>query len=189
MSVISDAKSNVDHYTSLKSLPEVVANTHVRNLEPYTAFILSCLWKDQVFFILPKNELMPLSPRDLPREFFADEVPAVHAESSLEKKKGRPGRRDKSRKARAALKELEEWIGKHQQDPSLDPLYEYRTAKSAMMDVLTPETDVDGLVLERLKMAQELIPMNEREADVNVGIPRVEKAIECGEWGILSLLR
>ncbi|KAF8807740.1 hypothetical protein BYT27DRAFT_7189838 [Phlegmacium glaucopus] len=182
-----------DHYISLKNLPEVVATTHIRNLQSYTTFILSCLWKDQVFFILPKNELGPLNPRDLPRELFAHEGPLANSESGPQKRKGRPAGREKSKKARAALKGLDEWIAKpstNQQD-EIDPLSEYQAAKTSMMNVLAPEVVMDGVnasVLERLQMARESVPINEKEIDLNVGIPRIERAIECGGWGILSLL-
>ena len=184
-------KSNLDHYTSLKNLPEAVANTHVRNLQPYTAFILSCLWKDQVFFILPKNELGSLNPRVLPRELFAYEALILNPESGSQKKKGRPARREKSKKARAALQGLDEWIAKPSSSIENDALYEYQAAKSSMMNTLAPEAAMDGVntfVLERLQMAQEPVSAEQRETEVNVGIPRIERAIECGGWGILGLL-
>lgn len=168
-------------------MPEAVANTHVRNLQPYTTFILSCLWKDQVFFVLPKNELGPLNPRDLPRELFAHEAP----ESSSQKRKGRPTGREKSKKARAALQGLDEWIAKPSTSIENDPLYGYQATKSSMMNTLAPEAamdDVNTFVLERLQTAQESVPITQRETDVNVGIPRIERAIECGGWGILGLL-
>jgi hypothetical protein len=173
-------------------LPEAVANTHVQNLQPYTTFILSCLWKDQVFFILPKNELESLNPPDLPRELFAHEGPISNPESDSQKRKGRPTGREKSKKARAALQGLDEWIAKPSTSIENGPLYEYQAAKSSMMNTLAPATAMDGVnafVLERLHAAQESVPIREREADVdNVGITRIEKAVECGGWGILSLL-
>ena len=172
-------------------MPEAVANTHVRNLQPYTTFILSCLWKDQVFFVLPKNELGPLNPRDLPRELFAHEAPILNLESGSQKRKGRPTGREKSKKARAALQGLDEWIAKPSTSIENDPLYEYQVAKSSMMNTLAPEAamdDVNTFVLERLQTAQESVPTTQRETDVNVGIPRIERAIECGGWGILGLL-
>jgi hypothetical protein len=171
-------------------LPEAVANTHVRDLQPYTAFILSCLWKDQVFFILPKNELGPLNPRVLPRELFAHEAPILNPEPS-QKRKGRPAGREKSKKGRAALQALDEWIAKPSTSLENDPLYEYQADKSSMMNTLAPEAAMDGVntfVLERLQTAQESVPIEQRETDVNVGIPRIERAIECGGWGILGLL-
>lgn len=47
---------------------------------------------------------------------------------------------------------------------------------------------VNAFVLERLQTAQESVPIEQRETDVNVGIARIERAIECGGWGILGLL-
>ena len=184
-------KSNLDHYISLKNLPEAVANTQVRNLQPYTEFILSRLWQDQVFFILPKNELGPLNPRVLPRELFAHEAPTPNPESGSQKRKGRPAGREKSKKARAALQGLGEWIAKPSTSTENDPLYEYQAAKSSMMNTLAPEAAMNGVntfVLERLQTAQESVPIEQRETDGNVGIPRIERAIECGGWGILDLL-
>jgi hypothetical protein len=172
-------------------LPDAVANSHVRNLQPYTAFILSCLWKDQVFFILPKNELGPLNPRVLPRELFAHEAPILNSDSGSQKRKGRPAGREKSKKARAALQGLDEWTAKPSTSIENDPLYEYQAAKSSMMNTLAPEAAMDSVntfVLERLQTAQESVPVEQREADVNVGIPRIERAIEYGGLGILGLL-
>jgi hypothetical protein len=168
-------------------LPDAVANTHVRDLQPYTGFILSCLWKDQIFFILPKNEFRPLNPRVLPREVLA---PNLNPES-LQKRKGRPAGREKSKKARAALQTLDEWIAKPSNSIESDPLYEYQADKSSMMNALAPEAAMDGVntfVLERLQTARESVPIEQRETDVNVGIPRIERAIESGGWGILGLL-
>ena len=104
--------------------------------------------------------------------------------------------REKSKKARAALQGLDEWITKSstsQQDPSKenDPFHEYQAAKSSMMNVLAPEAamdDINAFVLERLQTAQESVPNKEKEKDDNVGIPRIERAIEGGGWGILGLL-
>lgn len=186
--MISDLKSNLDHYISLKNLPEVVANTHVRNLHPYTRFILTCLWKDGVFFILPKDELGPLNPRDLPRELFAHEV---NPEPGPQKKKGRPSRREKNKKARAALQGLDEWLAKPSSSIEHGPLSEYQAAKTTMMNTIAPEAamdDVNAFVLERLQVVQESVPIRERKTDANVGIPRIEKAVENGGWGILDLL-
>ena len=184
-------KSNLDHYVSLKILPQVIATSHVRNLEPYTTFILSCLWKDQIFLILPKNELGPLNPRDLPRELI-NEGP----QSGSEKRKGRPAWREKNKKARAALIGLDEWIAKPstgQQDPSKEnsPLHEYQTAKSSVINILAPEAamdDVNVFVLERLLTAQQSVPIQNEETNVNVGVPRIKRAIESDGWGILHLL-
>lgn len=134
-----------------------------------------------------------MNPRDLPRELFAHEGPLENSESGLQKRKGRPAGREKSKKARAALKGLDGWIAKpstSQQDEN-DPLSDYRAAKSSMMNVLAPEVAMDGvnaLVLERLQTARELVTIDEKEAGDNVGIPRIERAIECGGWGILGLL-
>ena len=173
-------------------MPDAVANSLVRNLQPYTAFILSCLWKDQVFFILPKNELGPLNPRVLPRELFAHEASILNPDSGSQKRKGRPAGREKSKKARAALQGLDEWTAKPSTSVENDPFYEYQAAKASMMNTLAPESAMDSVntfVLERLQTAQESVPVEQRVlTDVDVGIPRIERAIECGGRGILGLL-
>jgi len=133
-----------------------------------------------------------LNPRDLPRELFAHEGPILDSESGSQKRKGRPTRREKSRKARAALQGLDEWIAKPSISIENGALYEYQLAKSSMMNTLAPEAAMDGVnafVLERLRAAQESVPIKESETDANVGVPRIEKAIECGGWGILGLLQ
>lgn len=132
-----------------------------------------------------------MNPRDLPRELFAHEAPILNPEPGSQKRKGRPAGREKSKRARAALQGLDEWMAKPSTSIENGPLYEYQAAKSSMMNTLAPEAAMHGVntfVLERLQTAQESVPIEQRETHVNVGIPRIEKAIECGGWGILGLL-
>jgi hypothetical protein len=79
-------------------------------LRPYVQYILSCLQKDQVFVILPKSDLGPMNPRDLPREIYAED--GIVFSDVVQKKKGRPARKDKGKKARIALDELDELVSK-----------------------------------------------------------------------------
>lgn len=132
-----------------------------------------------------------MNPRVLPRELFAHEAPILNPESGSQKKKGRPSGREKSKKARATLQGLDEWTAKPSTSIENDPLYEYQAAKSSMINTLASEAAMDCVntfVLERLQTAQESVPIERRETDVNVGIPRIERAIESDAWGILGLL-
>jgi hypothetical protein len=68
------------------------------------------LLKDNVFFITPRSDLGPLNPRDIPREIFVDEKTILPLDPNAPKKKGRPNKRDKAKKARLALDNLDRWL-------------------------------------------------------------------------------
>ena len=79
-------------------------------LRPYVQHILSSLQKDEVFLILPKHDLGAMDPRDLPREIYAED--GIVFSDLLQRKRGRPARKDKGKKARLALDDLEEVVSK-----------------------------------------------------------------------------
>lgn len=72
------------------------------------------------------------------------------------KRKGRPARREKEKKARAALEGLKEWIEEDETDPGVweseEALVEYRESKGRMLD---GNVSLGGreAVVERLKTA------------------------------------
>lgn len=90
--------------------------------------MLSKLLDDQVFHILPDSALRPQNPATLPRGFFIqdDMDPALvlgqhtagaqtseAATRPLAKKKGRPSKRDKSKKTKDAIAGLDRWLEKN----------------------------------------------------------------------------
>ncbi|KAF5385283.1 hypothetical protein D9615_001387 [Tricholomella constricta] len=100
----------LDHLASLKALPDSLNADHLQPLQPNVSRILSVLLKDKVFFVTPHSVLGALSPRDLPREIFVDEGTVLRLDPSAPKKKGRPTRRDKAKKAKLALDNLDRWL-------------------------------------------------------------------------------
>jgi hypothetical protein len=112
-------------------------------LRPYVQYILACLQKDEVFVILPKSNLGPMNPRDLPREIYAED--GIVFSDFLQGKKGRPSRKEKGKKARFALDDLDELVSKiERSSEDVDnTLAEYQCAKLTLSE--------RGLALESLK--------------------------------------
>ncbi|KAF7796393.1 hypothetical protein EIP86_007570 [Pleurotus ostreatoroseus] len=113
----------INMYKNLIALPSSLTEAHLLPLRPYATHVLSVLLDAQAFHILPESSLRPYNPSDLPREFFVeDDVdPAtVFDPSSSEattstapKKKGRPGKREKAKRAKEALTALDKWLDKN----------------------------------------------------------------------------
>jgi hypothetical protein len=172
----------------LRSFPETLTTPL---LQPSVVFILTKLLNDQVFFIVPRSDLGTLNPRDLPREIFVDERSVDAVELTAPKKKGRPTKRDKAKKARKALNELEEWLTQEPLTGSTTAMDEYQSFKQELMATVDHSAieKANGLVHERLKMAQAVVTMG---TGGDWGIERVERAISemtsTGSFGVLSLL-
>lgn len=126
-------------------MPESLTSPNVRPLQTHVRYVLSCLKRDNVFFILPASDLGPMNPRDLPREIYAEDG----MEGTGEKRKGRPARREKAKRARAALEDLDDWLSEEEREEGLDEaLAEYQKSKAGMVD-----GGVGGAVVARLKEA------------------------------------
>lgn len=109
-------------YISLVALPSALATTHLSPLQPHATYILSTLIKSQAFYIVPGSDFHALNPRELPREIFVrddDEPSAPTWGSSTSnlmdqpKKKGRPTKREKMKRAKDALGNLDKWLEKN----------------------------------------------------------------------------
>ncbi|KAH9969090.1 hypothetical protein BC827DRAFT_1167664 [Russula dissimulans] len=124
----------LDQYQVLLALPKVASPV----LAPYASQVLSALTDAKVFYILPVSTLEPYNPRILPREVYAEDVndatqsdartlaleselePSVPGSSSTQedattgprvpKKKGRPSKRDMTKKAKDAVVGLDRWL-------------------------------------------------------------------------------
>lgn len=172
---------------------------------------------DHVFFVVPRSDLGALQPRDLPREIFVDEATILPTDLNAPKKKGRPTRRDKAKKATAALDSLNTWLektpqiptapGQSSRTPTTNTLELYQIQKSLMLDAVYafPATSdeqssierANRFVLDRLKAAEELVSADvfgtSMEGNPNAGLARVERVVEAVDAtdrrsGILSLL-
>lgn len=189
---VSNIPIPLDQYVSLRSFPETLTTPLLQPFQPSVFFILTKMLNDQVFFIVPRSDLGTLNPRDLPREIFVDES-SVHAVgSTAPKKKGRPTKRDKAKKARKTLNELEEWLTQEPPTGSTTAMDEYQSFKQQLMANVDHSAieKANGLVHERLKEARAVVTMG---SGGDWGIERVERAISemntsTGSYGVLSLL-
>jgi len=175
-----DSKLNVfiDLHISLNTMADSLTTPQLLPLQPHVRYVLSRLQKDRVFLILPKSDLGPMNPRELPRELYADD--GIVFSDPTQKRKGRPAKRDKGKKARLALEELDDWLSSPGSSKQTnDELGEYRAAKTSLMQASVPSLgDVGQAVLGRLR---------EEGGGDAVGVQRVEQAI--AEGSVLGLLR
>ncbi|KAF9462096.1 hypothetical protein BDZ94DRAFT_1309924 [Collybia nuda] len=207
----------LDHYVSFKSLPNFFIADHLLPLRPAVSHIISTFLADRIFFVVPPSEFGALQPRDLPREIFVDETTVLPTELNAPKKRGRPTRRDKVKKAAAALNVLNEWLeaapetattGFSPRIPTKHTLDHYKSQKSDMLDAIYASPATPGerssieqaniFVLDRLKAAEELVSIDvftaSTERNLNAGLARAERATDAHDTytekrgGILSLL-
>ncbi|KAJ3967625.1 hypothetical protein EV361DRAFT_1028273 [Lentinula raphanica] len=101
----------IDHYSSLLSLPKALTSEMLAPLRPYVTHVLQTLVDSETFYIIPSSDLGAFNPRPLPRELYVD---SITSEAALQKSKkaGRPSRRDKAKKAKAALDGIDKWMHK-----------------------------------------------------------------------------
>lgn len=210
------AKELSDHYASLKSLPSSFAADHLLPLQPSVSHILSTFFTDHVFFLVPRSDLGALRPRDLPREIFVDEATILPTDLNAPRKKGRPTRRDKAKKATAALDSLDKWLEKMPQIPTApqssrtpprNTLEPYQIKKSLVLDAIYASSDASDkrssieqanqFVLDRLKEAEQLVSADvigaPMKGNLNAGLARAERAVGTFDaytdgGGILGLL-
>ncbi|PPQ67118.1 hypothetical protein CVT25_005719 [Psilocybe cyanescens] len=172
------------------TMPDSLTNAHTLPLQPYARYVLSCLQRDLVFHIFPKSDLGAANPRELPREIFTEDGMAF-LEQGSQKRKGRPARREKGKKARAALDNLEKWTAEDEQGSSeIDKaLSEYTNSKATMLGAdgtRLPKGSVEKvgeIVVARLKETQE----SEVQDDGDM-IPRLEEILEGQPAGIFGLV-
>jgi hypothetical protein len=111
-----------------------------------------------VFVILPKSDLGPLNPRDLPREIYAQD--GIVFSDLVQRKMGRPARTEKGKKARLALDELNELVSKIEES-SEDVDSALAGCQSAKLTLLERGVSLESLketslgMLDRLQEAHE----------------------------------
>ena len=182
----SSLHPSLDHYMSLKRLPDSFESEALLPLKSLVCYILSVLLKNQIFFIVPHSVLGPLNPRTLPREIFIDGHHLLPTVLNAPKKKGRPSKRDKAKKAKTALEDLDGWLDRAANTPATDvslqidhshfaaaypttmSLARYQTEKSSLLnsigaDILSGSMQTqltveraNRFILERLKSANQL---------------------------------
>uniref|UniRef100_A0A8H8CQI2 Uncharacterized protein n=1 Tax=Psilocybe cubensis TaxID=181762 RepID=A0A8H8CQI2_PSICU len=176
-----------DHYVSLKAMPDSLTNAQTLPLQPYARYVLSCLERDHVFYILPKSDLGAANPRDLPREIFTEDGMSFH-DQGPQKRRGRPARREKGKKARAALDQLDKWTAEddHRTSEFDNVLNEYTATKASILDADLPTgsfEDVGKTVVARLKETQK----NAGQDDGGM-IPQLEGRLDGHPKGIFGLV-
>lgn len=124
------------------ALPDVLVGQKLAGLRPYVQHLTAKMVGDNVFHILPRSELGPMNPRDLPREMLGEETRKV------EKKRGRPSKKEKGKETRAALEALEEWVQKEESSEQLTQAMEEYGAVRAQMpaEMDTASAHVQGQV-------------------------------------------
>lgn len=135
-------------------MTDSLASQQIIALRPYVQYVLSCLQKDQVFVILPQSDLGPMNPRDLPREIYAED--GIVFSDPFQRKKGRPARKEKGKKARLALDDLDGLLSKI--DGSAEDvdtaMAGYQSAKLTLSEQgvsLDSLKEISQAVLDRLK--------------------------------------
>ncbi|TFK36865.1 hypothetical protein BDQ12DRAFT_608927 [Crucibulum laeve] len=185
---VSHISIPVDHYLSLKALPGVLTTEQLLPLQPRVICILSRLLTDQVFCILPRSELRPMNPGSLPREIYIEAGTVLPIDPNAPKKKGRPTKRDKAQKAKAALDGLDRWLEKTscttdgprefngmsfsapmthslvKQAPAM-AVVEYQVQKSQLLEYLDPADGRPSSGRTALKNASEQVVGRLKEAE------------------------
>ncbi|KAJ3551444.1 hypothetical protein NM688_g4694 [Phlebia brevispora] len=113
----------INVYRNLPALPSSLTESHLVPLRPYTTHVLSVLLDAQIFHVLPDASLRPQDPSNIPREYFIedDADPATilgqatpeGTTAGIPKKKGRPGKREKTKRAKDAVSALDKWLDKN----------------------------------------------------------------------------
>ncbi|KAN0100487.1 hypothetical protein V8E55_000471 [Tylopilus felleus] len=94
---VAQVPVSCDLYDEILKLPDAVDDVFLR---PHVVYVQSRLLRAHVFQILPHSDVHPLNPRVLPREVVAED-------GEQRTKRGRPSRRERTRRARASLVALE----------------------------------------------------------------------------------
>lgn len=125
---------SIDQYELLLEMPKTISPI----LAPYASQVLSALTNAKAFYILPVSKLGPYNPHVLPREVYIEDVDEITErdtltaplESELDapvpglsntgedvvtttkvpKKKGRPSKREATKRAKDAIAGLDRWL-------------------------------------------------------------------------------
>ena len=105
---------SLDTYNYLLGLPARLTEPQMSPLFPYATYLLSALLKRDAFHIYPHSGLK--TQYTLPREWLVEDTesmavdtPDVQQNPEI-KKKGRPGKGDRSKKRKDALAQLDKWL-------------------------------------------------------------------------------
>ncbi|KAJ3500527.1 hypothetical protein NLJ89_g9753 [Agrocybe chaxingu] len=172
-------------------MPECLATPHLAPLQPHARCLLSRLFQDRVFFIVPKSDLGAMNPRELPRELYVEDGVGFSGVAA-QKRKGRPPRREKGKKARMALEELEEWVSRPGPSNGAgmgESLAEYQATKASMMEALGRDPTFSSEELTRTVLARlEAARQSGSAGNGEHGLELMKEALADGK-GIFNLLR
>ncbi|KAI5831985.1 hypothetical protein K523DRAFT_371012 [Schizophyllum commune Tattone D] len=194
-----------DQYTTLVELPRLLTGTH-QLLQPPTVFILAKLVRQQVFYILPHSNLGPHNPKSLPREVYADSSTFVDLkEVALQRKPGRPSKRDQNQRAKAGWQTLVTCLNRTTVPSGLSATStheeamtrpsgsstQYHADKTALLRALDDDSDGMSLVAEASREALSRMEQIRDGAKASVqegGLRRARDALQTCS-GLLDLRR
>lgn len=194
-----------DCYNTLLAFPGTTLNADFLSpLQMEIAGIIKRLRDENVFQLQPSSISYSQNPRALPREKLSSESDAASGNLPV-KKRGRPSRRDKVTRSKAALTDLEQRLQStelgssilNSQQPSAQSdssltnpttisLRHYQASKESLLNDLQryPESGRSALeranqnVLERLKKTEQLAGTQRQTGSTSVaGIGRIERAV------------
>ncbi|TFK77252.1 hypothetical protein BDN72DRAFT_754013 [Pluteus cervinus] len=203
----------IDQHTSLLSLPGTLQTPYLVPLAPAARNILSQFGTEGIFLLIPSSECGPFKPRSLPYEVVLDDTITTQPPDLL-KKKGRPSKRERSRRAKNAVENLEKWLQEnpHQgsdslTDPSKATAELYHLHKASLLDKVDESKnegamqsdeslallDASKHVVQRLKAAEMFLSSDNSGSQTTtssrVGIERMEQTLKKeNRGGLLSLL-
>ncbi|KAH0838180.1 hypothetical protein J3R83DRAFT_6431 [Lanmaoa asiatica] len=155
-----------DVYEEILMLPNALDGEFLLPVRPHVVYVQSNLLQAQVFQILPHAEMHPLSPRALPREVVVEDIevtPTLTAEGR--KKKGRPSKRERTKKARDCLVALERWCGggdERDEDAWSATRSRYLVEKSALLNVVGRDERWDAALRKANEVVVERMATIER---------------------------
>ncbi|XP_006454658.1 hypothetical protein AGABI2DRAFT_182630 [Agaricus bisporus var. bisporus H97] len=181
----------IDCFAQLTRLSDGLISEELEPLREPLLFVTRTMIQDQIFYLLPSSESGAENPRALPREVLVADPAAMEIEP---RKRGRPSKREKAKRAQAALAELDRRLDSPSAETTIpeDSLWSYSRDKSELMAVLEGSGDMEGvrqanaIILERMREAQ---AASVEVGGEYVGVGRVERAVGDGNVvGVFGLL-
>lgn len=188
---------SLDHLLSLDAISKSFTTPHLLALNSYVQYILSRLRQDQIFIILPHSDLNPMNPGTLPREIYSED--GLTTFNSDKKLKGRPSKKEKNKKARLALDQLDDLLAVDSgitnttRASRIDAkLSDYRESKLSFINSqgnasANVAQQASAEVLARLKGTQMLGSTTPTSVD-STGVLTAEKALESKNLGLLGFI-
>jgi hypothetical protein len=150
--------------------------------------------QDRIFYLLPSSETGSEDPRTLPREILVTDPALAENEPGGRRKRGRPSKREKAKRAQAALAGLNGRLDSSPAGPPIaeDSLANYEREKGELVAALESSgrmgavAEANEIVLERMREAE--AALGNGGATGSAGVARVERVVRAGNVGVLGLL-